>query len=160
MSDMKCPICGETLQKYGEVDPDAGTCIVLGANCPKCGIGDSDIKLWQEFIRTQELLDIESAEHSMCHTQMLKTTEKLERTRKALEQTTDALEKEIKSGKEFAEYMRTRLGRAKKQLKDADIALEIIERDFGGTFSTDYRTLLRTIRDARERIQKELNNEE
>lgn len=85
--------------------------------------------------------------------------DELDRTRKALEQITDILEKEIKSGKEFAEYMRTRLGRAKKQLKDADIALEIVERDFGGTFSTDYRTLLGTIRDARERIQKELNNE-
>lgn len=57
MSDMKCPICGEMLQKYGEVDTDTGTCIVLGANCPKCGIGDSDIKLWQEFIRTRKALD-------------------------------------------------------------------------------------------------------
>lgn len=62
MSDMKCPIkcpiCGEMLQKYGEVDPDTGTSIVLGANCPKCGIGDSDIKLWQEFIRTRKTLDV------------------------------------------------------------------------------------------------------
>lgn len=58
MSDMKCPICGEMLQKYGEVDTDTGTCIVLGANCPKCGIGDSDIKLWQEFIRTRKALDV------------------------------------------------------------------------------------------------------
>lgn len=58
MSNMKCPICGEMLQKYGEVDPDTGTSIVLGANCPKCGIGDSDIKLWQELIRTRKELDI------------------------------------------------------------------------------------------------------
>lgn len=95
MSDMKCPICGEILQKYGEVDPDAGTCIVLGANCPKCGIRDSDIKLWQEFIRTKELLEVESSEHSMCHTQMLKTTEKLERTRKALDAALDWLEQVV-----------------------------------------------------------------
>ena len=95
MSDMKClikcPMCGEVLQKYGEIDPDAGTSIVLGANCHKCGIGNSDIKLWQELIRTKELLDIESSEHEMCHTQMLKTTEKLECTRKALEIAVDAL---------------------------------------------------------------------
>lgn len=58
MSDMKCPMCGEMLQKYGEVDPDAGTSIVLGANCPKCGIGNSDIKLWQELIRTRKALEI------------------------------------------------------------------------------------------------------
>ena len=57
MSDMKCPVCGEILQKYGEVDPDTGTSIVLGANCPACGIGDSDIKLWQELIRTRKALD-------------------------------------------------------------------------------------------------------
>lgn len=62
MSDMKCPICGEMLQKYGEVDPDTGTSIVLGANCPECGIGDSDIKLWQELIRTREELHKANAE--------------------------------------------------------------------------------------------------
>ena len=48
-------------------------------------------ELWQELIRTQELLEIEDAEHSMCHTQMLKTTEKLERTRKALDVALDAI---------------------------------------------------------------------
>lgn len=37
------------------------------------------------------MLEIEDAEHSMCHTQMLKTTEKLERTRKALDVAVDAL---------------------------------------------------------------------
>lgn len=62
MSDMKCsikcPMCGEVLQTYGEIDPDAGTSIVLGANCPKCGIRDSDIKLWQELIRTRKALKI------------------------------------------------------------------------------------------------------
>lgn len=58
MSDMKCPICGEMLQKYGEVDPDTGMSIVLGANCPKCGIRDSDIKLWQELIRTRKAFDV------------------------------------------------------------------------------------------------------
>ena len=46
------------LQKYGEVDPDAGTSIVLSANCRKCGIRDSDIKLWQELIRTRKALEI------------------------------------------------------------------------------------------------------
>ncbi len=51
---IKCPICGEMLQKYGEVDPDAGTSIVLGANCRKCGIGNSDIKLWQELVKLKE----------------------------------------------------------------------------------------------------------
>ena len=54
---IKCPICGEILQKYGEVDPDAGTSTILGANCRKCGIKDSDIKLWQELIRTRKALD-------------------------------------------------------------------------------------------------------
>lgn len=53
-----CPICGEILQKYGEVDPDAGTSTILGANCSKCGIKDSDIKLWQELIRTKKQLEI------------------------------------------------------------------------------------------------------
>ena len=62
MSDMKCsikcPICGEMLQKYGEVDPDTGISIILGANCRKCGIRDSDIKLWQALIDTKKKLDI------------------------------------------------------------------------------------------------------
>ena len=62
MSDMKCPIkcpiCGEMLQKHGEVDPDTGASMVLGANCPKCNIGNSDIKLWQELIRTRKALDV------------------------------------------------------------------------------------------------------
>lgn len=124
MSDMKCPICGEMLQKYGEVDPDTGTCIVLGANCPKCGIGDSDIKLWQEFIRTQELLEIEDAEHSMCHTQMLKTTEKLERTRKALEIATGAIDEilYLDSGKFCKEP--AEMWKIAKSAKDKITALE------------------------------------
>ena len=54
MSELKCPMCGEILQKYGEVDPETGTSTVLGANCGKCGIGDSDIKLWQALIDSQE----------------------------------------------------------------------------------------------------------
>lgn len=62
MSDMKCsikcPMCGEILQKYGEIDPKAGTSIVLGANCPKCGIGNSDIKLWQTLIQAKQDLVI------------------------------------------------------------------------------------------------------
>lgn len=45
-----------------------------------------------ELERTKELLDVESAEHEMCHIQMLKTTEKLDRTRKALDVAVDALE--------------------------------------------------------------------
>lgn len=51
------------------------------------------IALWQELIRIKELLEIEDAEHSMCHTQMLKTTEKLDRTRKALGVAVDALKR-------------------------------------------------------------------
>lgn len=62
MSNMKgsitCPICGEPLQKFGEVDPDAGTSVCMGANCPKCGIGNSDIKLWQAFICARKVLGI------------------------------------------------------------------------------------------------------
>lgn len=129
MSNLKCPFCQQELDYLAED-------IYGNMYCPNCRDKNgftykASESIWQELIRT----------------------------RKALEQITDALEKEIKSGQEFAEYMRTRLGRAKKQLKDADIALEIVEKDFGGTFSTDYRTLLGTIRDARERIQKELDNE-
>lgn len=74
MSDMKCPFCQQELRK---IHP---TYVI----CDNCRITGED-KLWQELIRTKELLEIESAEHSMCHTQMLKTTEKLDRTRKALE---------------------------------------------------------------------------
>lgn len=96
MSDMKClikcPICGEILQKYGEIDPDAGTSIVLGANCPKCGIGNSDIKLWQELIRTRKTLE----QSEICCTEWEKQaldykaenialSGDLERTRKALD---------------------------------------------------------------------------
>lgn len=57
-SKLKCPICGEILQKYGEIDPDTGTSIVLGANCRKCGIGNSDIKLWQALIQAKQDLEI------------------------------------------------------------------------------------------------------
>jgi len=57
-SKLKCPFCGETLRKYGEVDPDTRTSIVLGANCPKCNIGNSDIKLWQALIQAKQDLEI------------------------------------------------------------------------------------------------------
>ena len=97
---MKCPICGEILQKYGEVDPDTGTSIVLGANCSKCGIGDSDIKLWQELIRTRKELE----QSETCCTEWEKQaldykaenialSGDLERTRKALDVAVDALKK-------------------------------------------------------------------
>ena len=46
---------------------------------------DEIFELKQELIHTKELLEIESSEHEMCHTQMLKTTEKLERTREVLD---------------------------------------------------------------------------
>ena len=76
MSELKFPFCQQELD-IGGVDG-----ILRGR--PKCRNLGTEI-LWQELIRTQELLEIEDAEHSMCHTQMLKTTEKLERTRKALD---------------------------------------------------------------------------
>ena len=77
-----CPICQTPLDYSFQTDKVCG--------CPKCrNIGNID--LWQELIHTKELLEIESAEHSMCHTQMLKTTEKLERTRKALDVAVDML---------------------------------------------------------------------
>ena len=56
-------------------------------DCPAC----DEKFLHEELIHTKELLEIEDAEHSMCHTQMLKTTEKLERTRKALDVAVDAI---------------------------------------------------------------------
>ena len=86
MSDMKCsikcPIYGEILQKYGEINPDAGTSIVLGANCSKCGIGNSDIKLWQELIRTRRALETGNKDLS---DKIGKLETELDRTRKALE---------------------------------------------------------------------------
>lgn len=84
MSELKCPFCQQELQEDVGYDGDY--------SCPNCRqpyFGSPE--LWQELIRTQELLEIESAEHSMCHTQMLKTTEKLERTRKALDVALDWL---------------------------------------------------------------------
>jgi hypothetical protein len=98
MSNIRCPICGEVLQKYGEVDPDAGTSIVLGANCRKCGIRDSDIKLWQELIRTRKALE----QSEICCTEWEKQaldykaenialSGDLECTRKALDVAVDAL---------------------------------------------------------------------
>lgn len=99
MSDMKCPICGEILQKYGEVDTDTGTSVVLGANCRKCGIGDSDIKLWQALIDTKEkLLVCEECCRKWetdYHFEFEKSTRlenKLKTTRKALDVAVDALD--------------------------------------------------------------------
>lgn len=74
--ELKCPKCGGRLVYWG------ATGALL--KCPQCEFGWGNEELWQELIRTKELLDIECSEHEMCHTQMLKTTEKLERTRKAL----------------------------------------------------------------------------
>lgn len=83
MSNMKCPVCNIPLNECGD--------LLCCPNDHCAWVGNKE--LWQELIRTKELLEIEDAEHSMCHTQMLKTTEKLERTRKALDVAVDALKR-------------------------------------------------------------------
>ncbi len=86
-----CPFCNKPLQPTLR-QSDEYWC--ENYDCPRTNIEwVGSQKLWQELIRIQELLDIESAEHSMCHTQMLKTTEKLEHTRKALDIALDAIDK-------------------------------------------------------------------
>ena len=84
MIELKCPFCQQELQQdqdgYYTCYTDNCGCMAFGGN----GASGSE-SLWLALIHIQELLDIESAEHSMCHTQMLKTTEKLERTRKVLD---------------------------------------------------------------------------
>ncbi len=89
MSEMKCPFCNKPLQPTLR-QSDEYWC--ENYDCPGTNIEwVGSQKLWQELIRTKELLEVEDAEHSMCHTQILKTIEKLERTRKALEIAFDAL---------------------------------------------------------------------
>lgn len=85
MSDIKCPFCN------GELVGTIGHPICRNQNCVMCD-DPMPQDLLEELIRTKELLEIEDAEHSMCHTQMLKTTEKLERTRKAFAVAIDWLE--------------------------------------------------------------------
>lgn len=84
-SKLKCPICGEILQKYGEIDPDTGTNIVFGANCRKCGIGDSDIKLWQALIQAKQDFEKANAELDYIKEQVEKSRA-LYNARNALEQ--------------------------------------------------------------------------
>ena len=86
--ELVCPFCNRNLHKgedgiYSHLD--------YMTEC-KGRLFDGSKELWQELIRTKELLDTECAEHEMCHTQMLKTTEKLELTRKALDVAVDAID--------------------------------------------------------------------
>lgn len=98
MSNIKCPFCNKplqpTLRQSDEYWCENYDC--SGTNIEWVG----SQKLWQGLIRIKELFEIESSEHEICHTQMLKTTEKLERTRKALEIAVDAL----KSAHDYYEY--------------------------------------------------------
>ena len=57
MSDIKCPFCQQDLCKFGKIKKDH-TRTIQGAYCPHCKIKDSDIKLWQELIRTRKALDV------------------------------------------------------------------------------------------------------
>ena len=86
MTEMKCPFCQQELRQG-----DSWTWGCVNDDCESAGLLCGTKELWEAFI-------VECAEHEMCHTQMLKTTEKLERTRKALDVAVDAL-KEIKDGK-------------------------------------------------------------
>lgn len=85
--ELVCPFCQQELRS---VIQQEGENTHTTWYCPKCGLEKykwacGNKTLWQALIDTKELLDIESSEHEMCHTQMLTTTEKLERTRKALD---------------------------------------------------------------------------
>ena len=96
MSGLICPFCGEKLQQTYSFNPTQFWCSNYYDHKHPINLQGTK-ELWQELINTKELLEIECAEHSMCHTQMLKTTEKLERTRKALDVAVDAL-REICAG--------------------------------------------------------------
>lgn len=88
MNKLICPFCNETeLEKGMELQ---GGGFILG--CPKCKKFAHDI-FWQELIRTKELLDIESSEHELCHDAMVKRTEEVDRTRKALDVAKDTLQR-------------------------------------------------------------------
>lgn len=120
MSDMKCPFCNRNLHKgedgiYSHLD--------YMTEC-KGRLFDGSKALWQELIRTKELLDIECSEHEMCHTQMLKTTEKLERTRKALDVAVDALKDIAESDGDFITGASTPLD----EHEYADMMLKEIKR--------------------------------
>lgn len=89
MTELKCPFCQQELE-IGGVDG-----ILRG--CPKCRNLGTEM-LWQELIRTKELLKIESSEHDLCHDALVKRTKELDSTRKALDVAVDAL-KLFDSGK-------------------------------------------------------------
>lgn len=124
---MKCPFCQKELHKdfdgYYTCYTDNCGCWANGGN----GASGSE-SLWLTLINTKELLDIEVAEHSMCHTQMLRTTEKLERTRKALDVAKERLKNTILDAEVLAtpEYLASR---AKETLAEIT-ALEQNESTF------------------------------
>lgn len=124
MNKLICPFCRRKLKTFAKYKDGTST-----VYCSKCNlIGDS--KLFSELIRTKELLDIERSEHEMCHTQMLKTTEKLERTRKALDAALCSLQDIAESNGDFItgssttldtqEYAEMMLNKIKFALKQKD----------------------------------------
>ena len=86
MSDIKCPFCN------GELVGTIGHPICRNQNCVMCD-DPMPQDLLEELIRTKELLEIESSEHELCHDAMVKRTEELNRTRKALDVALDAIDK-------------------------------------------------------------------
>lgn len=76
-NDMKCPFCQQDLCKFGKIEKDH-TRTIQGAYCPHCKIKDSDIKLWQELIRTE-------TENKDLSDKIGKLETELEKTRKALD---------------------------------------------------------------------------
>lgn len=93
MTKLKCPFCQQEMVIPKEKVRKGIQCCVC--RNPKCEFDGwhFPVKIINILINTKELLDIEDAEHSMCHTQMLKTTEKLERTKKKLDDLSDKNEK-------------------------------------------------------------------
>lgn len=112
MTELKCPFCGRELKISGHELHD------LDLYCDKCEpfmVGNKE--LWQELIRAKELLDIESSEHELCHDAMVKRTEELDRTRKALDVAVDAL-KEITNNDYDADWQNDLAQATLEKIKD------------------------------------------
>jgi hypothetical protein len=81
--ELVCPFCNKplqpTLRQSDEYWCENYDC--QGTNIEWVG----SQKLWQELIRTKELLEIESSEHELYHDAMLNRTEEVNRIRKALD---------------------------------------------------------------------------